>query len=115
MVQAEFSLTLNKDFEAQSPQSEDGGCPKNSAQKAITQNIKASTRLKYTSGGGEGLVERWVNLFLFAGFIPKGDIRLYLQNWCREGDMPHEAEVDLSRQKRGDVYQESQTLVNNSP
>lgn len=41
---------------------------------------------------------RWVNLFLFAGLIPEGDVWFCLQNWGTGGDMPHEAAVDLTRQ-----------------
>lgn len=88
-------------------QREDGGCPKNSAQKAIKHNIQVSAGLQIDLQGWGGrvqLVARWVDLFLFAGFIPKGDVWFYLQDWCWGGDMPHEAVVDLTRQNDGEMF-----------
>lgn len=55
-------------------------------------------------GRGGRLVARCINLFLFAGFIPNGDVWFYLQDFCRGGDMPHEAAVDLTRQNSEQIF-----------
>jgi hypothetical protein len=45
---------INEEVELQYPTLRRVACPKNSTQKAVKQNIKTSTELKYTSRGGAG-------------------------------------------------------------
>lgn len=107
---------INEEVGSHSPHPEDGGCPKNSAPRAVTQNIKVSTAGPPRAGPGPAV--RWLNWFLFAGFIPKGDVWFLLPElglWgagAGEEIRPPEVAADLGEMP---VSVPAIFLVENSP
>lgn len=110
---AEGAVMINENVASPCPNSQDGGRWKNSVRKAVKQNIKVSTGLKYTSGRqGGGLW--WGGLICFYLQVSFQKVMFAAScrtSWCRGGDMPHEAGGGLPRQNpREEMFCQSSRL-----